>query len=159
LEAVFPGGASVKAKYFMSAPVITVNADTTLKEIVQLLSAHEISGVPVVDSVGKMIGMIGWQELLPGMKIVRSPDIRIPMLFKEIVDPQNMVDSYKQSVQLSAKDIMSPSPVCAEVNDHIGEVIWTMAQHHLHMIPILDSENLVGVFTHRDFIRFLAQEV
>lgn len=130
-----------------------------LKGIIHLLSSHDISGVPVVDTGGKVTGMISWRELFPGIKTIRRPDVRIPVLFKEIIDLKQTVDSYKQAIHLTAKDIMSHSPVCVDAEDHIGEVVWTMVQDNLYMVPVLEGDTLVGILTRRDFIRFLAQEL
>lgn len=149
----------MKVKNFMSAPAITIDADATLKEIVHLLSSHQISGVPVVDDDGKLIGMISWHELFPSVKNIRPPDVRIPVLFNEIVDLKNMVDSYKQFAHFKARHLMSPSPVCVDADDPIGHVVWTMVQNNLYIIPVLSGDALVGVLTRRDFIRFLAQEL
>lgn len=149
----------MKVRDLMSAPVITTNADMPLKEIIELLSSHDISGVPVVDTDGKLTGMISWPELFPAVKTITRPEIRVPVLFKEIVDLKSTLDSYKESRHLTAKDIMSPSPIYVDVDDYIGEVVWTMVQDDLYMVPVLEGDRLVGILTRRDFIRFLAQEL
>ncbi len=149
----------MKVKQLMSAPVITVNTDTPLKEIIQLLSTHDISGVPVVDADSKVIGMISWRELFPRIKTITRPEIRVPVLFREIVDLKYTLDSYKESVHLTAKDIMSPAPIVVDVDDLIGEVVWTLVLDNLYMVPVLEGDTLVGILTRRDFIRFLAQEL
>ena len=149
----------MKVRSLMSAPVITAHADMSLKEIIHLLNTHDISGVPVVDNDGKVIGMIGWPELFPRIRMVGRPAVYIPVLFREIVDLKNTVDSYKESTHLTAKDIMSHSPVFVDVEDNIGEVVWTMVQDDLYMVPVLEGTNLAGILTRRDFVRFLAQEL
>jgi CBS domain-containing protein len=156
---MFPGGTSVKVKDLMSAPVITVKADTPLKEIIHLLSAHDISGVPVVDADEKVMGMISWPELFPQVKTITRPEIRVPVLFREIVDLKYTLDSYKASAHLTARDIMSPFPVVVDVEDLIVEVVWTLVLDNLYMVPVLEGDRLVGILTRRDFIRFLAQEL
>lgn len=149
----------MKVKYLMSAPAITVHADMPLKEIIQLISAQDISGVPVVDSDEKVIGMIGWSELFPRVRRVGRPAVYVPVLFREIVDLRNTLDSYKESTHLTAKDIMTPLPLFVDVEDNIGEVVWTMVQDDLYMVPVLEGEKLAGILTRRDFVRFLAQEL
>lgn len=149
----------MKVRDLMSTPAITVTADMPLKEIIHLLSDRDISGVPVVDTDGKVMGMISWPELFPRVKTYRRPEVRIPVLFREIVDLKNTVNSYKQSIHLTAKDIMSPFPIFVDVDDNIGEVVWTMVQDDLYTVPVLEGETLAGILTRRDFIRFLAQEL
>lgn len=149
----------MKVRHLMTAPVITVDADMPLKEIIRVLSTNDISGAPVVDTDGKVIGMISWPELFPRIRMIGRPAVHIPVLFREIVDLKNTVDSYKLSTHLTAKDIMSTSPIVVDVDDLVGEVVWTMVQGDLYMVPVMDGDTLAGIITRRDFVRFLAQEL
>jgi predicted transcriptional regulator len=90
---------------------------------------------------------------------VGRPAVYVPVLFREIVDLRNTLDSYKESTHLTAKDIMTPLPLFVDVEDNIGEVVWTMVQDDLYMVPVLEGEKLAGILTRRDFVRFLAQEL
>lgn len=143
----------------MSTPVITAHADMSLKEIINLLNANDISGVPVIDADGKVIGMISWPELFPRIRMVGRPSVHIPVFFREIVDLKNTLESYKESAHLKAKDIMTPLPVFVDIEDNIGEVVWTMVQDDLYMVPVLEGDTLAGILTRRDFVRFLAREL
>lgn len=147
----------MKVQNLMSAPVISVKIDTVLAEIVHLINSHQINHVPVIDANERVIGMIGSHELFPKAKIFRSSDVRIPTLFKQIVDVKHIVASYKEATQVVAEDIMSPPPVCVDVNDDVNHVIWQMAEKNLQTIPVVRDEKLVGIVTRRDFLRLLAQ--
>jgi CBS domain-containing protein len=145
------------AKELMSSPVITVQPDATLKEIVQLLSHRQISSVPVVDADEQVLGIIGWTELFPSTRYVGSPDVRAPAVFNRITDPQNIVESYQAAAGFTASEIMSPDFVYRDVDDNLDELIYTMAEEKLHMIPIVQEGRLVGVVTRTDVVRFLAK--
>lgn len=146
-------------KELMSSPAITVQPDTTLKEIMQLLTTRHISSVPVVDADQRLLGIIGWKELFPSARYVRASDVRAPAVFKRITDPKNIVASYKAAASLPARQIMSPRPVVRGVDDDLDELIFTMAKENLHMIPVVQDDHLVGVVTRTDVIRFLAKEL
>lgn len=149
----------VRAQDVMSAPAIAVRPDTTLKEIVQLLSARQISSVPVVDDDARVLGIIGWSELFPGTRFIKAPDVRAPVLFKRVVDVNNLTGSYKQAAELTAQDMMSPLSVCGDLDDRVETLVKIMVEEELHMIPILREDRLVGVVTRSDFIRYLAEEL
>ena len=59
------------------------------------------------------------------------------------------MDSWKESTQLTAKDIISRSPVFVDVEDNIEEVVWTMVQDDLYMVLALEGENLARILTRR----------
>jgi CBS-domain-containing membrane protein len=130
----------MKVLALMSTPVISVKADSILPEIVQLIDFHQINSVPVINANEEVIGMIGSRELFPKGKSFRSPDLRIPVLFKQIVDIKYIINSYKELTHVTAKDIMSPSPACVDVNDEINQVLWMMVEKDLHTIPVLRSK-------------------
>ena len=138
---------------------ITVQPHTTLKEIMQLLSSRQISSVPVVDAEGRVLGIIGWTELFPSTRYIRASDVRAPALFKQVTDPQQIVATYKAAAGLTAKEIMSTQFVCRGIGDNLNELIYTMAEEKLHMIPIVHAGRLIGVVTRTDVVRFLAKEL
>lgn len=145
------------AKELMSSPVITIHPDATLKEVMQLLSHRQISSVPVVSADQQVLGIIGWTELFPSTRYVGSPDVRAPAVFNRITDPQNIVESYQAAAGFTASEIMSPDFVYRDVDDNLDELIYTMAEEKLHMIPIVQEGRLVGVVTRTDVVRFLAK--
>lgn len=149
----------MRAKDLMSRPVISVKANTTLREIIHLISAQQISGLPVVNESEEVIGIISLRELFLRRKTLKSPDLRVPVLFEQIVDLEHVVSIYKESMNIVAKDIMSLAPVCVDANDSINQVIWTMVENDLYTIPVLRSGKLAGVVTRGDFIQFLARKL
>jgi CBS domain-containing protein len=147
----------MKARELMTSPVITIQPEMMLKEIMQLLSSRQISSVPVVDADGQLLGIIGWIELFPSTRTVGAPHVRVPAVFTRITDPDNIVASYKAAIGLTAREIMSTHVVRRDVEDSLDELIYTMAEEKLHMIPIVEEGHLVGVVTRTDVVRFLAK--
>ncbi|MCS7236628.1 MAG: CBS domain-containing protein, partial [Armatimonadota bacterium] len=52
------------ARDVMTSPVVTVQPDTPVKEVARILLTHHISGVPVVDEQGKLVGILTEADLL-----------------------------------------------------------------------------------------------
>lgn len=149
----------MKIQDLMSAPAVSVKADSGLTEIIQLISSRQIDNIPVIDTNEQVIGMIGSRELFPEVKFFRYADAHIPTLFKQVVDTNHILAGYKEATHVVAKDIMSPSPVCADINDDINHVIWKMAEKDLQTIPVVQDAKLVGIVSRSDFLRLLAQNL
>lgn len=149
----------MQAKDVMSSPVISIPPETTLREIMQLLSDRQISSVPVVNEHAQVLGIIGWRELFPSARYIRASDVRVPAVFKRITDPKSIVASYKAAAHLTAREIMSTHQMCRDIHEKLDELIHMMAEENLHMIPIVEDSRLVGVVTRTDVIRYLAKEL
>lgn len=149
----------MKVQKLMTAPAVSVKEDASLTDIIHIINSHQINHVPVIDSDERVIGIIGADEIFPKTRILRSPDVCIPVLFKHIVDYKDALHSYKQFTHVTAKDIMSPYPECADVNSELDQILKIMVEKRLLAIPVLREGRLAGVFTRNDFIRLIAQEL
>jgi CBS domain-containing protein len=63
----------MRARELMSSPVVTVRPEATLKEVAELMATHHISGLPVVDRFGSLVGVISEADFLTRMKYA-GPD-------------------------------------------------------------------------------------
>ena len=61
---VLKGVSTMKARGVMASPVITVTPNSSVKELAQTLLKNRISGVPVVDSQGQLVGIVSEGDLL-----------------------------------------------------------------------------------------------
>lgn len=147
----------MKAKDLMTHEVITVRADATVDNIAQLLDDHHISGVPVVDEEGHAIGIVSESDLFLKPKGIPFSAVKLPMLFKQWVDPARLAEIYAEAHHHTAADVMTQEMVCVNADDEVGHVAWFMAQRNLKRVPVLQDGILVGMITRADMIRMLAQ--
>jgi len=105
---------------------ITITADRTIREVDEMAGTYRISGVPVVDGQGRLIG------------IVTNRDMR----FED--DPDKLV-----------RDVMTPMPlVTGYPGIPAEEALARMAQHKIEKLPLVDADNkLTGLFTLKDFVK------
>ena len=54
----------MRAREIMSTPVVTVRPETPLKEVAELMAKHRITGVPVVDARGHLVGIISKSDMM-----------------------------------------------------------------------------------------------
>jgi CIC family chloride channel protein len=121
---------SVFVKDAMVEKVITVSEETTIRELAHLIQVTEHMGFPVLDSDGKLIG------------IITHHDIRNAIL----------EDKY----DLKVKDVKSKSLVFAHPNDTLDDTINTMVERGVSHLPVVepsDPTRLVGFITKGDILR------
>lgn len=148
----------MKAKDIMTRDVITVRPDTSVEVIARLLTEHHISGVPVIDDQGRVVGIVSESDLFLKEKGIPFSAVKLPSLFKQWVDPVRLTEIYEGARQHTAAEVMTREVICAEAEDDVGGVAWLMAQHHLKRVPVLRNGVLVGIITRADVIRMLARE-
>jgi CBS-domain-containing membrane protein len=147
----------MKAKDIMTHEVITVRADATVDKIAQLLNDHHISGVPVVDEEGRVVGIVSESDLFLKPKGIPFSAVKLPTLFKHWVDPDKLAEIYVEAHHHTAADVMTQEVVCVKVDDEVGHIAWLMAERNLKRVPVLQDGILVGMITRADMIRMLAR--
>ncbi|MBR8835970.1 MAG: CBS domain-containing protein [Stigonema ocellatum SAG 48.90 = DSM 106950] len=142
----------------MSRDLIIVKPETPLKEAVQILAERRISGLPVVDDSGKLVGIISETDLMWQETGVTPP--AYIMFLDSVIYLQNPAtyerDLHKALGQ-TVGEAMTKNPITISPNKSLKEAAKVMQEHSLHRLPVLDSEGqVVGILTSGDIIRAMA---
>lgn len=135
----------------MTAPAIAVRADTPFKEIVNLLLEHGITGVPVVDEDGRLLGIVTQADLLD--KEAYGPRPRHPLaLVADLVanrDPSWRVKAAGQT----AADLMTRRVLTATPRDDVRHAAYRMMDARVTRLPVVDDGRVVGVIARQDVLK------
>jgi len=118
----------LKAKDIMSKTVTTIRSDGTLLDAIQLLVCKEISGLPVVDDGGKMIGIITEKDILN-------------FIFSGNLKNTKVADAM-------SKEVVSFSP-----ETDMDTIALAVGQNRFRRVPIVKEDKVVGIVSRRDIIR------
>jgi len=141
----------------MTRDVIAVKKDTNLKELVRLLAEKKISGVPVVDELNRVIGMVTEADIIFQTGQRRSKGLR-EFLRALIGEPQPKEVKGPIS-ELKVEDIMSTPAITATPDMDIREVASILAEKRIKKVPVVDSEGkLIGIISRQDIVRALSHE-
>jgi len=129
-------------KQWMSSPVVTVNPDTSLTEAREILSEEHIRALPVVKN-NKLVGIITRRGLL-----------RVDLSF--LID-----DSWHANANLDdgkVADVMTKNPLTVRPEAQLPKAARIMLENKITALPVLEKDNLVGILTNSDFLRFIIEE-
>jgi len=143
----------------MTTEVVTVREDTTLEDIVALLTQHRISSVPVVDETGRVLGIVGEGDLFLKEKGIPFSMVKAPALFNQWADADRVSELHDRTRRHTARDVMTCPAICADENDDIAQIVRLMRARGLHHIPIVRDGHLCGIIARADLIRLLAGDV
>ncbi|NTV31601.1 CBS domain-containing protein [candidate division WWE3 bacterium] len=142
-------------KEVMSTNVLTIKDSTSFKEIVHLLEDHHISGAPVVNEKGKVIGIISEKDLLDHVFPSEADCCEDPSYY---FDHERIEKEAKEITKLKAKNLMSKKIVSVKPNDHILKACSLMMINDIRRLPVMDNGELIGIVTTKDIYRnFLLQ--
>jgi CBS domain-containing protein len=117
------------ARDIMTRKVYTTCAEASVQEVAQLLSRKNISGVPVIDKDGKMIGIVTEADIIG--KVDREG--------------------------LRAADIMSPEIIAVDEETRVGELAMLLTEHRIKRVPVVQHGKLVGIVCRADIVHAVAQ--
>jgi CBS-domain-containing membrane protein len=144
--------AAMKVAEIMKKAVVAVGPETSVSEIVDLLLAHEISAVPVIDEERHVLGIVSEGDLL-GHPPAGSPHGRWLRFF----DPAAVsLEDIASARHKKARDVMT-KPVVTVVADTPVDVLATlMHRRRLKRVPVLGDGKLVGIVSRTDVLAALA---
>ncbi len=144
------------AKDIMTSTVLTVTTETTIKELVDLFSQHNISGAPVVDEAGNLIGIVTENDLIDQTKKLHIPTvITILDSIFYLENPIKMEKEMKKMAGTKVLDIYCPHPVSVKPDSTIEEIATIMAEKNIHTLPVLEDKKIIGIIGKKDIIRTL----
>lgn len=144
------------ARDVMTKDVITVKTDTPVTEIAKLMATNGISGVPVLDDEGCLVGMVTENDLL--LKLAKSKSHPRLALFGLWVVPDDVVENaYKDARNKAvAADVMTRNVVTFSEDDSIEEIAAEMVKRGINRVPIMRDCKLVGIVSREDILRAIA---
>jgi predicted transcriptional regulator len=148
----------LRAQDLMTENVIAVTKETKVRELAQILTENKISGVPVIDGMGKLIGVVTESDLIFQNKKVHLPTaVAILDAFFFLESPEKMEREMKKMSGVTVGDIYASEVISVQKDTPLEELATLMAEKNIHTLPVLDEEELVGVIGKSDIIRIIAE--
>lgn len=130
---------SIKAKDIMTEEVITTTENATLVDIAELMTKARISGLPVTEKKGEMVGVITATDLFIVMDMIMLGDV-VDKGMRAVSNP-------------TAKFAMSTDPITIKKNTTLEEIIAIMKYKNVCTLPVLEKKKLVGVIGRHDVFK------
>ena len=141
---------SLLAKDVMTEKVIFVTATTSLKETAAKMAAHGISGIPVIDDRGTVVGIISEKDFLFHMGEKRTTSI-MNVIAQCLTSNGCVAISMRTGY---AKDIMTSPAHTVFEDTPIFEIASIFAEKNINRVPVLDqNSHLVGIVARADIFQ------
>lgn len=156
--------AELRARDVMTADVVSVSETTSVRELVSLLREHDVSGAPVVDEGGKLVGVVSATDAAAASEPRASvaPEVASPEFYvhgwEDKLNPDELRQLHVEDEGLLVSDIMTPIVYTVASDAAIPELARTMIEAHVHRLLVTEDEDLVGIVSTMDLLRLLAEE-
>jgi CBS domain-containing protein len=135
----------------MTRSVISVRPDAPLKDVARLMVDHSISGVPVVDGKGAVVGMVSEADLL--MKEQGPEAIEHRRFARLLGESRATRTELAKIAATTAAEAMTSPAITVESGRTVQRAAATMVDRHVKRLAVVDDGKLVGIVTRADLIR------
>jgi CBS domain-containing protein len=140
----------------MTPNVITVGPDTSVHHVAALLSDHAISGAPVVDQNGRMIGIVSEGDLLHRAELgTERQHVRRHSWWLEHF-AAGLARDYVKSHGRTVNDIMTRDVVTVAEETELAEVATLLETHRIKRVPVMREGQIVGIVSRANLVRALS---
>ncbi len=140
----------------MTPKVVTVSPETTVLQVVQLLLARGISGAPVVNEDGALVGVVSEGDLLRRAEI--GTQKRRTTWREFFTGTATLAEEYVRAHGQTAADVMTRDVISVGRETPLGEIADLMETHHIKRVPVVADGKLVGIISRANLLRAFASQ-
>jgi CBS domain-containing protein len=139
----------------MSTDVLTVRPETTVEEALALLSQRGVSGAPVTDESGRLVGLLDDSDLLISEARLHGPTT-IEILGAYLTLPgekRRFNEEVRHALGRTVGEIMDGKPPAVGIGATVEDAATLMVDRQVSRVPVIDDDrNVVGIVTRGDLV-------
>lgn len=141
----------------MVRDVITVHPDTDVAEAIELLSEHDVSALPVVDTHHHLLGVVSEADLIHRVEI--GTEKHRPWWLEAVTGASTLAEDFAKSHGKKVHELMTKDVVSATEDTPLSEIAALFERKRIKRVPITRNGKLVGVVSRSNLIQALASTV
>ncbi|MFZ0423327.1 MAG: CBS domain-containing protein [Xanthobacteraceae bacterium] len=144
----------MQVKDVMTRNVVSVQTHEPIVRAARLMLQNNISGLPVVNGAGDLVGMVTEGDFLRRSEL--GTQRRRPRWLEFIVGPGRLAEEYVSQSGKKVEEIMTPDPVTATLDESLEDVVELMERHHIKRLPVMQGGRMVGIVSRANLMHALA---
>ena len=141
----------------MTRNCISVLTSATLADAARIMLENHVTGLPVLDTYGKLVGIVSEGDLLRRAEL--GTDGKPMNSLKAFLHPSSVADDYLATHAFHVGVVMTNNPASVTPATELNEVAELMLSKHIKRLPVLDDGKLVGVISRTDLLRALMRKL
>src|SRR6516162_527081 len=138
----------------MTPHVISVSPDESVTDAARLMLQKKISGLPVVDDRGNLVGVVTEGDFLRRTEI--GTKRQRPRWVEFFIGPGQLAGEYTRFSGRKVRDVMTHDVQTATPETPLSEVVRIMERHHIKRLPVIEDGKMVGIVTRANLLHAMA---
>lgn len=139
---------------------LTASPETPIGDVIKTIAEQRISGLPVVDGDGKLVGVVSETDLMWRETGVTPP--AYIMLLDSVIyleNPSRYEKDLHKALGQTVADVMTPTAITTTPETDLGKAAKLMHDRRIHRLPVVDAGGqVVGILTRGDIVRAMAAD-
>ena len=144
----------MQVKDIMTSPVVSIEPDTSVTQAIRIMLQRHISGLPVVDKDGRLVGVVTEGDLL--RRVETGTERKRPRWLEFLVGPGRLADEYTRAHGRKVLDVMTADPATVTEDTSLEEVVKLMEKRRIKRVPVMRGETVVGIVSRANLLHALA---
>jgi CBS domain-containing protein len=140
----------MKASDVMTRTIVSVELDATVLQAARLMLQNHISGLPVVDASGKLVGILSEGDFLRRRET--ATERRRSRWLEFLMGPGKLASEYTRSHGSKVSDVMTENVVTVDENTDIEKIVELMEKRRIKRVPVVKSGKLTGIVTRSNLL-------
>ncbi len=149
----------MQVREIMTTPAVTVPPSATVQEVARLMREQQISGVPVVNEAGELLGIITELHLIQRNAPLREPryiSVLSGLIPINLEEHREYKERLREALATTAAELMDNTDIAVVTpEDDVSGVLELMTNPENTLLPVLEGETVVGVVTRTDLVRLI----
>lgn len=141
----------MKAADVMTRAVVAVDPEAPIAQAIRLMAGHKVSGLPVLDREGRLVGILSEGDLL--RRTETGTDGDPPSWLGCTLMPGRAAARYMRTHARRVGEVMTEDVVAIAEDTPLQEVVELMRRHRVKRLPVVHDGRLVGIVSRADIVR------
>src|ERR1700684_238171 len=141
----------MRAHQIMTRQVITVSADAPIVDAANMMLDKHISGLPVVDEAGMLIGIVSQGDFIRRAEI--GTQRKRGRWLKVLLGPGKAASDFVREQGRKVGEIMTLDPFTVTEDAALSDIVQLMEHHHVKRLPVVRGDQLVWIVTRSNVLQ------
>jgi CBS domain-containing protein len=144
----------MRAHQIMTRPVITVTPETTIVEAASTMLQRHLSGLPIVDAAGKLVGIVSESDFIRRGEI--GTERKRGRFLPFILGPGQAATDFVHEHGRKIAEIMTREPLTISEDTPLEEIVELMEKRNVKRLPVMRGDQIVGIVSRANLLRAVA---
>ena len=143
----------MKVRDVMTQPVVSVDSEAPISLAIRLMLQKKISGLPVVDTGGNLVGVVTEGDFL--RRAETGTQFTPPRWLEFLMGPGPLARDYVKAHGRKVSEVMTREVKTVDEDTQLSDVVALMERYQIKRIPVLRGKKLIGIVTRANLLRAL----